>query len=75
MRFWDRHEDDYYDGVYAQGVKALDALGKAKRVDCALRRYVTQNAYGVATTDDLVSALETSFPRAERVLKRFGARL
>lgn len=75
MRFWDRHEDDYYDGVYAQGVKALDALGRAKRVDCALRRYVQQNAYDVATTEDLVRALEPSFPRAARVLARFGARL
>ncbi len=74
MRFWDRHEGDYYDGVYAQGVKALDALGKNRRVDCALRRYVARNAYGVATTEDLVSALKGSFPRARRVLERFGAR-
>lgn len=74
MRFWDGHEADYYDGVYVQGVKALDALGKARRVDCALRRYVAANAYGVATTEDLVEALEESFPRAGRVLKRFGAR-
>ncbi|HYP22313.1 MAG TPA: hypothetical protein VEV43_01960 [Actinomycetota bacterium] len=75
MRFWDGHEGDYYDGVYVQGVKALDALGRARKVDCALRRYVARNAYEVATTDDLVEALEESFPRASRVLKRFGARL
>lgn len=74
MRFWDRHEPDYYDGVYVQGVKALDALGNARRVDCALRRYVAENAYAVATNEDLVDALRESFPRAARVLRRFGAR-
>lgn len=74
MGFWDGHEADYYDGVYVQGVKALDALGKARRVDCALRRYVAENAYEVATTEDLVTALEKSFPRAGRVLRRFGAK-
>lgn len=74
MGFWDGHEPDYYDGVYAQGVKALDALGKARRVDCALRRYVAENAYAVATNEDLLDALRESFPRAARVLKRFGAR-
>ncbi|HEX2295678.1 MAG TPA: M1 family aminopeptidase, partial [Actinomycetota bacterium] len=74
MAFWDEHENHYYDGVYVQGVKALDALGEARRVDCALKRYVAQNAYGVATPEDLVEALEPSFPRAGRVLERFGAR-
>ena len=74
MPFWDRHEDDYYAGVYVQGVKALDSLGEPRRVDCALKRYVAQNAYGVATTVDLLAALEPSFPRAARVLARFGAR-
>jgi hypothetical protein len=74
MRYWDAHEDSYYGGVYVQGVQALDALGDERRVDCALRRYVAENAYGVATTDDLVDALKPSFPRAARVLRRFGAR-
>lgn len=74
MRYWDEHERSYYGGVYVQGVQALDALGKPRRVDCALKRYVAENAYGVATTADLVEALEPDFPRARRVLRRFGAR-
>jgi hypothetical protein len=74
MPYWDAREDGYYGGVYVQGVQALDALGRARRVDCALRRYVAENAYGVATTRDLVRALEQDFPRARRVLRRFGAR-
>ncbi|MDQ4025449.1 MAG: hypothetical protein M3217_08165 [Actinomycetota bacterium] len=74
MRYWDAHEDGYYGGVYVQGVQALDALGDPRLVDCALKRYVAENAYDVATTDDLVDALEPDFPRAARVLRRFGAR-
>jgi hypothetical protein len=75
MTYWDRHESDYYAGVYVQGVKALDALGDARKTDCALKRYVAANAYEVATTDDLVDALSRSFPRAARVLARYGARM
>ena len=74
MQYWDGFPSDYYAGVYVQGAKALDALGDAARVDCALRRYVAENAYEVATTADLLRALEPVFPRAERVLERFGAR-
>lgn len=75
MRYWDAHEEGYYGGVYVQGVKALDALGEARYVDCALARYVAENAYGVGTTAELVNALEPAFPRAKRVLRRFGARI
>jgi hypothetical protein len=73
MTYWDERQGHYYEGVYVQGVKALDALGDAQEADCALKRYVAANAYGVATTDDLLDALEAEFPRAERVLRRFGA--
>ncbi|HEX2057451.1 MAG TPA: M1 family aminopeptidase [Actinomycetota bacterium] len=74
MTFWDAREESYYAGVYAQGVKALDALGDPPRTDCALRRYVAVNAYGVATPADLVDALRETYPRAERILARFGVR-
>lgn len=74
MTFWDDHESVYYPGAYVQGVKALEALGDPRRVDCALRRFVAENAYEVATYEDLIDALEPSFPRAGRVLARFGAR-
>lgn len=72
MGYWDGAEDDYYAGAYAQGVKALDALGDARLVDCALRRYVAAHAYGIAAPDDLVGTLEEDFPRARRVLGEFG---
>lgn len=74
MRFWGANPGDYYAGAYVQGVQALDAIGKPRDVDCALRRYVAENAYGVATTADLIAAFEPSFPKVERVLARFGAR-
>ncbi len=74
MPFWDGHEEDYYAGVYAQGVKALDALGDPRRTDCALRGYVAANAYDVATDADLVAALRAVYPRTGRVLERFGVR-
>ena len=75
MPYWDEHERSYYAGVYVQGVQALDALGDDDRVvDCALKRYVAENAYGVAVTGDLIDALRPAFPRAGRVLRRFGAR-
>ena len=74
MTFWDGHEDAYYGGAYAQGVKALDALGDPRRTDCALRRYVAVNAYDVATDADLVDALRSVHPHAKRVLARFDER-
>ncbi|MDQ3958663.1 MAG: hypothetical protein M3273_10115, partial [Actinomycetota bacterium] len=74
MSYWDEREDSYYGGVYAQGVKALDALGNPRKVDCALRRYVAANAYRFARPPDLLDALETEFPRAGRILRRFGVR-
>jgi hypothetical protein len=72
MTFWDRHQDSYSEGVYWRGTQALDALGPPDRVDCALRGYVAENAYGIATTEDLVAALRRVFPDAATVLRPFG---
>jgi aminopeptidase N len=72
MTYWERHDSSYFAGVYAQGVQALDALGAPGRVDCALRHYVARNAYGIAGPPDLVAVLARFFPRAPRVLARFG---
>jgi aminopeptidase N len=72
MRFWDRHQDDYFSGAYLQGVKALAAIGPKGAVDCGLRDYVAQNAYDIADSGDLLAALEPILPRAARVLDRFG---
>lgn len=72
MTFWDRHTRDYENGVYVRGVQALASLGPADEVDCALRLFVARNAYGIATTSDLVSALSMVFPDADQELAAFG---
>jgi hypothetical protein len=72
MRFWDRHQDDYFLGAYLQGVKALAAIGPAGAIDCGLRDYVAHHAYDIADSGDLIAALEERLPRAGRVLARFG---
>jgi hypothetical protein len=72
MTFWDRHQDDYGEGVYWRGAQALDALGPVNAVNCALRRYVAEHAYGIATTPDLVASLTEAFPDAPKVLAPFG---
>jgi Peptidase family M1 domain len=63
-----------WDGLYLQGVKALTSLGDDDGVDCALQRYVHDNAYGIARPRDLLAALSPVFPSAETVLSGFGAR-
>ena len=75
MTYWDQHQDggEYFYGVYAQGAKALAALGETARVDCALALYVARNAYDIAHPEDLGDALEDVLPQADEVLARFGA--
>jgi aminopeptidase N len=72
MTFWDQHQDSYGTGVYWRGFQALDALGSPGLVDCALRAYAAANAYGIATTQDLIDALSAVFPNAAEVLRPFG---
>jgi hypothetical protein len=72
MTFWDQHQDNYGEGVYWRGGQALDALGPPEAVNCALRRYVAEHAYGIATTPDLVASLSEVFPDAPGVLGPFG---
>jgi hypothetical protein len=74
MTFWDKFDDGrYFAGVYLQSYRALLELGARHRVDCALRRYVHDNAYGVARPIDLLNALETEFPAAQQELEAHGA--
>jgi hypothetical protein len=61
-------------GLYPQGVKALASFGDDEGVDCALQRYVYDNAYRTARPRDLLAALTPTFPNAEAVLTSFGAR-
>lgn len=74
MRYWDGHQDVYFQGVYAQGVKALAAVGSPSAIDCGLRRYVGASAYSIADSSDLIRALEAEKPGAGRILERFGVR-
>jgi hypothetical protein len=63
-----------WEGLYLQGVKALASLGDDDGVDCALRRYVHDNAYRTAVPRDLLAALTATLPNAEAILTSFGAR-
>jgi hypothetical protein len=72
MTYWDGHQSSYYEGVYAQGAQALAALGDPDGVDCALRRYVAVEAFGIARPADLIDALATHFPDARETLGRYG---
>ena len=72
MSFWTLRPLFYQDGVYTQGAQALAALGPPELVDCALRVYVAQNAYRIATPADLVAAASSVFPDAAPTLAGFG---
>jgi hypothetical protein len=75
MQYWDPLPfNDMYAAVYVQAVQALASLGQPQQVDCALRLYVQQNAYGIATPDKLLHALQQLFPNAEQTLSAYGAR-
>jgi hypothetical protein len=76
MTFWGplRFMPVVWGGLYLQGVKALASLGDDDGVDCALQRYVHDNAYRTAQPRDLLAALTPFFPNAEAVLTGFGAR-
>jgi hypothetical protein len=74
MSFWDRlGEQRYFLGAYLQSYRALLSLGPRSQVDCALRRYVRDQAFRVAQPRDLLLALQAFFPDAERRLEDFGA--
>jgi hypothetical protein len=72
MRYWDKHMNAYFAGIYAQGVRALASLGPPADVDCALRLYVARHAYGIARPRDLVDALEEVLPGATDKLRAYG---
>lgn len=74
MTFWDRYDyRRFFLGAYLQTYRALASLGPQEEVDCALRRYVVQNAYGVARPRDLLNALLPAFPDAQSKLTAYGA--
>jgi hypothetical protein len=75
MTFWDSGRQSlYFSGVYAQGAKALLALGGPGVADCVLRVYVAREAYRIARPADLVQAATTIVPTAARIFASFGVR-
>ena len=72
MAYWDGHGSSYYRGVYVQGAQAQAALGDPAQVDCALRHYVSREAFAIARPADLIRAMATVFPGAGPTLGRFG---
>jgi hypothetical protein len=74
MTFWGPlpFTPDVLDGLYRQGVKAFASLGNSDGVDCALQRYVHDNAYRTAQPRDLLNAFTPTFPDAEAILAGFG---
>ena len=74
MTYWASRFFSYYEGVYVQGALALGALGDPDLVDCALRVYVAQDAFGIARPRDLLEAASAVFPDAAATLGRFGVR-
>ena len=76
MTFWGPllFMPDVWDGLYVQGVKAFASFGDDDAVDCALQRYVHDNAYKTAQPRDLLNAFTPTFPDAEAVLAGFGVR-
>jgi hypothetical protein len=72
MSYWDGHQASYYAGVYVQGAEALAKLGSVDQVDCALRQYVAQNAFRIATPSDLIAAVSVVFPDAADRLAPYG---
>jgi hypothetical protein len=74
VSYWGRRERAYFAHTYGGGIRALASLGPPARVDCALRLYAARNAYRIAAPGDLLDALNSVFPGAERHLRRFGIR-
>ena len=72
MTYWQRHEESYFEGVYAQSAQALNELGPARELDCALRQYVQRFAHRIAKPGDLIRILSDHFPAARQTLERYG---
>jgi hypothetical protein len=75
MTFWDSESPAlYFPGVYAQGAKALLALGGPDVADCVLRVYLAREGYRIARPADLVAAATTVVSDAARIFATFGVK-
>lgn len=61
MAYWQANLGAYFRSVYVQGAQVMahlgDSVGSRDSIDCALRRYVHENAYRIARPTDLVAAI------------------
>lgn len=71
MTYWEGRSSSYYTSVYVQPAAALARLDAAL-VDCALARYVAQNAHRIAAPDDLAQAFDEVFRSWRPVLAPAG---
>lgn len=62
MTFWEARAGSYYSSVYSQTGFALQLVGDRDAVDCALARYVADNAHRIARAEDFIAAFEPAFP-------------
>ena len=60
MTFWESRPSAYYRSVYVQPAAALARLDTGL-VDCALARYVAENAHDIAVPDELARAFDAVF--------------
>lgn len=75
MTFWESRPDAYYSSVYSQTGFALQLLGDRDDVDCALARFVADNAHAIARPMDFVQAFEPTFPGIVDDLAQLGVNL
>lgn len=69
MSYFADHRSTYYNSVYLYPGVAIGDLGDPKDIDCALRRYVAANAFGIAEPADFFDAFDDIFPN---VVDEFG---
>ena len=60
MTYWESHPSAYYRSVYVQPAAALGRLDPGL-VDCALARYVADNAHTIAEPEDFERAFDAVF--------------
>jgi hypothetical protein len=60
MTYWESRASAYYRSVYVQPAAALARLDTGL-VDCALARYVAENAHEIAVPDDFARAFDAVF--------------
>jgi len=72
LDFWLAAPGAYFSSVYVQPGDALQQLGPQEAVDCALARFVADNAHRIARNEDFVAAFEPTFPDVVNQLAALG---